>query len=139
MKSMFQMMKDIFSMPFPWNVWVMVLALVNLSGGIYYLASLEGKVAIGAMIGAALCMQYIYVKYGFVRLLGLGHIIFWLPQIALYIWTLSTSPMQSMAAGFAAWLVTIIVLNGFSLILDLRDVVLYYLGDRRPMKVLQPH
>ena len=113
--------KEINGMKFPWNVWTNFLLLVNLVGGLIFITTKEGQFAILSIISAFIIMLAIYSKKGFVKLLGLGHIA-WVPLIVLFILTL----MEGNAHGiFKAWLIAIIVLNGFSLILDTADVLKY--------------
>lgn len=69
-----------------------------------------------------------YVKRGFVRLLGLGHLIAWVPQIVWYIQMVGDA-----AVWFRYWLISIIIVNGLSLVIDFVDVVRYSLGDRQPL------
>lgn len=64
---MLSLMRRIFGMPFPWNIWVMLLGFVNLGGGLFFFSTLEGKFALGSMVGAMIVMQIVYSKYGFVR------------------------------------------------------------------------
>lgn len=130
MKSMIQLNKQIFTMKFPWNLWVGVLALVNMVGGLVYIRTPEGQMALACLMLAFLIMWGIYVKKGFVRLLGLGHLIAWTPQVVWY----AQVVLQGNAAGwFLYWLMSVIVVNGLSLVIDFVDVVRYSLGEKQPM------
>lgn len=122
-----KLMKRIGGMRFPWNLWVTLLGTVNLGGGIYYWSRIEGKTAIAAMTGAFVIMTVIYRQRGFVRLLGLGHIVAWVPLLALL--AISLSDTDSTGA-FRAWLWTVIGFNGVSLVIDVADVVRYMRGER---------
>lgn len=125
---MLSLMRRIFGMPFPWNIWVMLLGFVNLGGGLFFFSTLEGKFALGSMVGAMIVMQIVYSKYGFVRLLGLGHILFWLPFLAWSICRLrSWSDLQS---EFRLWLLLVSTMNAFSLLIDAMDVWRYVKGER---------
>ena len=130
MKSMIQLNKQIFAMKFPWNLWVGVLALVNMVGGLVYIRTPEGQMALACLMLAFLIMCGIYVKKGFVRLLGLGHLIAWTPQVVWY----AQVVLQGNAEGwFMYWLMSVIVVNGLSLVIDFVDVVRYSLGEKQPM------
>ena len=85
MKSMIQMMIDIFSVKFPWNLWVSIMVIVNMLGGLYFIGTPQGKAALGALMGASVVMNLIYRKHGLVRLTGLAHIIFWTPTSCLFL------------------------------------------------------
>ncbi|MGE3534895.1 MAG: hypothetical protein AB7H48_08695 [Parachlamydiales bacterium] len=128
---MLSLMQRIFCMPFPWNVWVMLLGLVNMVGGIYFFATLEGKFALAAMMGAMMVMWVIYAKYGFVRLLGLGHILFWVPFL---IWSvLRLRSWNDLPTDFRFWLVLVSILNSLSLVVDFIDVWRYAKGEKKDM------
>ena len=128
MKSFIDLNIKIFGMKFPWNFWAGLLALVNLGGGIIFFQTAEGKLALICMMAAFLIMWAIYVKKGFVRLLGLGHLIAWTPQMAFY-----SQSVQVTAGWFQYWIASVLVLNGISMVIDLADVVRYSLGARQPM------
>lgn len=125
---MIRFMGKIMKIPFPWNIWVMLLGMVNLLGGLYFISFLEGKMAIAAMMGAFMVMYIIYLKLGFVRLLGLGHILTWTPFVFLCVYRLileSSSPPE-----FRIWLISVSALNSFSLLLDFIDFFKYISGER---------
>ena len=117
-------------MRFPWNLWVMILAGVNLLGPILFWKTLEGKVALVAMMGAMAIMVVIHKKVGFVRLLGLGHLLVWIPFLVICIWRLSLPGTED---TFRLWLISVSVLNGASLVLDAVDVWRYLGGDREEL------
>lgn len=127
---MYLMMKKIFLMPLPWNLWVMALGLVNLLGGLYFFQGLEGKMALVAMMGAMLVMLMIFKNCGFVRLMGLGHIIFWTPFLFFSLWRISSGQLPN---DLKAWLTLVSVFNGTSLVLDFWDLTRYLKGERAEM------
>lgn len=114
-------------MPFPWNLWVMVLSMINLFGGIYFFSHLEGKMALIAMMGAMLVMHFIYKKRGFVRLMGLGHILFWTPFLFVSMLRLKSGGLPG---DFKVWLILVSSLNGISLLIDFWDLGRYLNGER---------
>ena len=128
MKSFIEFNKKIFGMRFPWNLWMGILILVNIGGGLFFIRTMEGQLALACMMVSFLIMWGIYVRKGFVRLLGLGHLIAWIPQMVFYI------QMVDKAAGvFQYWIISVLVVNGISLLIDFVDVVRYSLGDRQPI------
>lgn len=130
MKSMIQFNKRIFGMKFPWNLWVGLLAGVNMVGGVVFIRTMEGRLALACLMLAFMIMWGIYVQKGFVRLLGLGHLIAWTPQVVWYTHVV----LEGSAAGwFLYWLIAVLVVNGISLVIDFVDVVRYTLGDTQPM------
>jgi hypothetical protein len=123
-----KLMIRILSMPFPWNAWVMLLAVVNIAGAIFFFEQFEAKFAVIGMLGSMLVMQVVYAKFGFVRLLGLGHIVFWVPFVGWNIFRLAGG--ESMPPNFRIWLVVVSLFNTASLLIDLGDVVRYFKGER---------
>jgi len=128
---MLKLMSRIMHMRFPWNIWVGILGLVNMAGGIYFIHTVEGKLALGCLLGAFLIMQVIFNKFGFVRLLGLGHILAWVPFVAFIGWRLwSKAPLES---NFRNWLVVVLIVNGISLVFDFADVYRFVKGENSEM------
>lgn len=124
---MISLMTRIMKMRFPWNLWVMILAGVNLLGPILFWKTLEGKMALVAMMGAVAIMAVIHRKFGFVRLLGVGHLVTWTPLLAICFWRLSLPGAED---AFRLWLIFVSIFNGASLVLDAVDVWRYLGGDR---------
>lgn len=125
-----QLMSRILHMPFPWNLWVMILGGVNCIGGLYFFQFTEGKFAIGAMMGAMVVMLLIFNRFGFVRLLGLGHILFWIPFLAWSVWRFQ---FNFESEQLKWWLVTVNVFNGASLLIDFADVWRFARGETEKM------
>lgn len=122
--------KHILAMRFPWNLWVGLLGLVNIGGGLFFIQRLEGLLTLAAMAGAFVVMLLIYRKCGFVRLLGLGHILFWIPLVVRFAWVLAA---ENSSGAFQIWALSLLTVNGASLIIDLVDVWRYFRGERSPL------
>ena len=121
-------MKAMLKLPRPWVVWVGLLMTVNMLAPLFFMTTLEGKVVLGTMMASAGCMTYIFAQKGFVRLLGLGHVL-WIPLI---LWLLGRVDIATPDTGLEAWVFTVIILNGLSLVIDTVDVVRYLRGERQP-------
>jgi hypothetical protein len=84
-------------------------------------------ITIAASIIAGLGVSWIFDKYGYVKILGLPHIILWTPQ-AVYLYR------QIKRQDMPVWpkRITIVVLAMFmvSLVFDYIDVARYILGER---------
>jgi hypothetical protein len=132
MTIMLNFMKSMLKMPRPWVVWVSLLMALNMLFPLFFLTTLEAKVVLTTMMASAGLMTCIYAQKGFVRLLGLGHIL-WVPLIA---WLLGRVDIWNPHTGFEQWVVSVIILNGLSLVIDLLDVVRYFEGDRQPTVTL---
>jgi hypothetical protein len=122
-------MKSVFSMKAPWPLWVGLLMALNMVGPLFFIHTLEAKAVLVSTMAGAMLMMLIFSGYGFVRLLGMGHI-FWIP---LVIWLGLRIPELTLDTPFAIWLVSVVGFNCLSLVMDVLDVSLYFLGDRKPL------
>jgi len=75
-------------------------------------------------------MGGLFHKYGYTRILGLSHVIFWTPLLA-YLWkSRNKNPERKITGIFVKCAIAIIFI---SLLFDYTDVVRYLLGDRAVM------
>lgn len=81
-------------------------------------------VAVGVM------MNWMYAKVGYVRLLGLPHLIFWAP---VYFWILARFHRDAYSGAFKYYVFFYLVIVGTSLIVDTSDLIRYLLGDHQPL------
>jgi hypothetical protein len=117
------------SLGWPWQLWVALVAAVNMIPGLVYFARPEGKILLIAMAFAFVLMLLIVRAKGFVRLLGLGHLLAWGPMLP---WLWGRLQEAGTASGLGRWLLAVIVVDGISLVIDLIDVGRYASGDRAP-------
>jgi hypothetical protein len=75
---------------------------------------------------AAAIMNWMYGEFGYVRLLGLAHLIAWLP---VYAWIVTRRSGIGLQSVFGKYIHTYLVVAGLSLIIDLIDVIRYLSGD----------
>lgn len=85
---------------------------------------------LAANIGSALGVTWLYGQMGYVKLLGLPHVVFWTP-VAFYLWSVQG---RAEVPAIARWIIrvalaTIVV----SLVFDYIDVARYVLGERAPL------
>ena len=132
MNIMVNFFKTILLMPKPWVVWVALLMTVNMAVPIFFIHQLEAQVVLATMIASAALMMAIFQHKGFVRLLGLGHVL-WIPMI---FWLSERIDFASVPTWFDQWILSVIVLNGLSLLIDGVDVIHYAKGDRAPTLTL---
>ena len=142
--------KAVFSMPGPIVVWVMFLFSVNLIPALIFIETLEARVVLGGLVAGAILQTWIFSKKGFVRLLGLGHVL-WLPMVVwlgyrtLFLCLRSHRrpwkslclrshrqresrhrvPLADPGSLFA-------YVNSLSLAIDTIDVIRYVRGNRKP-------
>jgi len=102
--------------------------MINFVGGVIFFTTFEGKFALISMIGAMVIMTFIYAKHGFVRLLGLGHILFWLPF--MYFCLIQIKNWSLLDSAFRLWLLVVTLFNGVSLVLDFVDVFRFLKGEK---------
>jgi hypothetical protein len=132
MKTMIRFMKTMMLMPKPWLAWLCVLVFANMLLPLYFIHTLEAKVVLIASICSMTIMTAVFSVKGFVRLLGIGHIP-WIPMIP---WLFTRLENTSFDNLFGYWIVTLIVLNIISLIIDAIDVMRYIRGERGPQLML---
>lgn len=118
--------RAVFKMPIPWRIWLMLLMAVNMIVPVFFLDRIEARVVLITMIVSATLMMAMTGKFGFTRILGLGHVL-WIPLL-LYLWTtLGEHPADE---PFGLWIRLVMVLNSLSLVIDTVDVMRYIRGDR---------
>lgn len=111
-----------------------VIVWVNFMVAILALAipfSFSYREARWILIGSVLGMIGTIVAYslfGFTRLLGLGHIIFWTPTL-IYIITVRGRKTYNKTL-FSRWLIVAAIVMGVSLMFDVIDLLRWILGDR---------
>ena len=90
---------------------------------------IAGVITIVASVLSGILTQLMFNAMGYVKLLGLPHIIAWVPVIYL----LLRVRKQDATPNIARWIIVVIVgLMGISLVFDVNDVVRYVLGEREP-------
>lgn len=128
MNVMFRFMRTMFANGIVLAVWISLLLGANMLVPFIVITTAEGQlVLVSALAGAATQLAIFRVK-GFVRLLGVGHV-YWLPLLPWLATRLEGSPGWDL---FSLWIVFVIVLNGVSLVIDVRDVWRYVGGERTP-------
>lgn len=80
-------------------------------------------------------MQWLYGELGYVRLLGLPHVLFWTP-LAIYLFLRLRNPAIVTPFRQVMWLLLITI--AVSLVFDYADVVRYLLGETDPTLAASP-
>jgi hypothetical protein len=96
-------------------VWVFYLMLINMASVIYWSEPLAKLIFITFMISAMLMMG-LYSRFGFEKVLGLGHI-FWVPLLVYVLIVLPT-----FESSFKIYLVVFSISIAISLAFDIIDV-----------------
>lgn len=116
------------------QLWVLVLVVTNLAAVFFvankstdgWKARTEPIAIIIGFVAAAVIMNWMYGEYGYVRLLGLAHLIGWLP---VYVWIVTRRSGIGFESLFGKYIHTYLLVAGISLVIDLIDVVRYLVGD----------
>ncbi|KMP11761.1 hypothetical protein UZ36_03285 [Candidatus Nitromaritima sp. SCGC AAA799-C22] len=127
MKLMLSFVKTMFRMPLPWALWVGSLMAVNMMGPLLFIDRIEAQVVLAATMAGGAIMMGVYSTQRYVRLLGIGHIL-WVPMVP---W-LATRDALAMDTPYGLWLLAVVVMDGFSLVVDFADVMRYVKGEREP-------
>ena len=126
MNAFIKLNKGLFKMSLPWKLWLSLLVAANLFVPMFYFQQLEAQIVLGTMAAHLALMTYLTSRFGFTRILGLGHI-FWIPLLGFLLTRLGNIPAGD---AYGAWLRALIVLNSVSLVIDAVDVIRYIAGDR---------
>ena len=127
MKVMLHFPRHILEMPIHWQLWIALLFLTNMAA-VFFLPRVEASVVLAGLFVGALRQMVIFARFGFVRLLGLGHF-HWFVMIAWLVNRLASIRGEGL---FYNWVVAVITLCGLSLVIDTVDVVRYLRGERKP-------
>ena len=82
-----------------------------MAGPLFFIHTLGAKVVLGSTLAGAMLMMFIFSRYGFVRLVGLGHIL-WIP---LVIWLGTRTSEMALDTPFGIWLALVLGANIASL------------------------
>ncbi len=117
----------IMAQPLWLQAWVGWMVLVNFGGAVVFIKRPEAKWVLAAIISAALFMEYLFGQFGYQRILGLAHVVFWTP-LMIYLWARRSQWALSSLSG--KWLAVVFVTDLTSLVIDYIDVVRYLMGER---------
>lgn len=113
-----------------WVFWLVIGAFVLPLGLLIWRRTrIAGIATIAASVVAGMSVDWIFGQLGYVRLLGLPHIVFWTP-VAIYLFLLQRDP--GVPARAALLIRVILATITISLAFDVTDVLRYALGDRAP-------
>lgn len=131
LKVMIDFTSTMFLFPVHWRLWLALLFSANFIAPLFFLGSLEGWVVLATGMIAAVLEMIIFARLGFVRLVGLGHIVWF--GLVPWLWMRLD---DNAPAALRYWAFAVIVLNSLSLVIDVVDVARYLLGEREPHLVL---
>ena len=114
--------------------WLVPLVLTNLVAVLFivgrkagqWIFRIEALSIIVSFMLAAQIMEWIYGELGYVRLLGVGHLVGWTPA---YLWIWSRRKHHDPATTlFGKYLLVYLLMNGISLVIDFIDMIRYFVG-----------
>ena len=120
------------------QIWVGLLGLANLGALLFVLVKQDDKwrprketlAILASFMLAGAFMEWLYHQVGYVRLLGLPHLVFWTP---VYAWLLLRYRKGDFSGLFKHYLLFYLIIAGISLVIDSVDVIRYLLGDHTPL------
>jgi hypothetical protein len=116
------------------QVWVWWMVLVTVVAIVALLFSRptrrDAAILLVVTVANTLFMQWLFAELGFVRLLGLSHVIFWTP-LAVYLWLRLNN--EAIKTPFRQVIWVLLATISASLVFDYVDVARYLLGARAPL------
>ncbi len=116
-------------------IWVMWMGIINVAAVLFLIRRTDGKFRIGHIEAVAILatmgvmatfMGWLFDQVGYVRLLGLPHMLFWTP-LAIYLWKRLNHHSQT--SVFGIYLRVLLATITISLVIDYIDVGRYLAGD----------
>ncbi|MFU8814365.1 MAG: hypothetical protein ACNA7W_03405 [Pseudomonadales bacterium] len=114
--------------------WVMLLVLVHVAALAFAMHRERGRwrvrmppiAIVVSFVAAAVVMNWLFEQVGYVRLLGLGHLLAWTP---VYLWILLQRRRFDAHTAYGKYIAAYLVIAGISLVIDAADVLRYLAGD----------
>ncbi len=119
MRNPFRFFVELIQQPVWIPVWVLILMIVNVAS-VGFWNEFLAKVIFAAFMLSAMLMMGLYSRFGFEKVLGMGHIL-WLP---LLIYVLMEIPAGS--DTFKGYLIVWSIFTVLSLVFDVVDVWKYF-------------
>lgn len=116
------------------QAWVAVLVVTHLAALLFAVGRRERRwfvrpealAIVAAFLAAGLFMGWLYDQVGYVRLLGLAHLLCWGP---VWLWILSRRRAIGTDSLFGKYILVYLAVAGVSLAIDAVDVVRHLVGD----------
>jgi hypothetical protein len=115
-----------------WLNWLMIGAVfLPLVLFVWRPTRIAALLSVLAAVGSGLAVFFMYEKMGYVKLLGLPHVILWTPLVWYYLTLLRRNTVPTIAR-YVMYVVLATIL--ISLAFDYADLVRYILGERAPLE-----
>jgi len=119
MRNPFRFFSELFLQPLWVTVWVFWLMVINVASLLYWSEPLAKIIFVTFMLSAMLMMG-LYSKFGFEKILGLGHVL-WIPLLAYLLIELPT-----VSHDIINYLIILLLSITVSLTFDIVDVWSYF-------------
>jgi hypothetical protein len=119
MRNPFHFFVELMQQSISISVWLLFLMIVNIASVAFW-DELLAKVILITFVLSAIFMMGLYSKFGFEKILGLGHI-FWIPLLVYVL--LET---QAAEGAFKGYLIILSISLTISLVFDIIDVWKYF-------------
>ncbi len=129
MQGFIKFNKGVLRMSWPVKIWLLLLVAANAVAPLFFLQRVEAQAVFAAMMIGATLMSLLTARFGFTRILGLGHIL-WIPLVGWLAFRLGQIPADD---AFGMWIRGVMLLNTVSLVIDAVDVFRYAAGDRQKL------
>lgn len=110
---------DLLKRPLYETIWVFYMMIINMAA-VFFWEELLAKIIVGTFLLSSMLMMGLYSKFGFTKILGLGHIL-WIPLIAYLM-----IKIQETESLFYQYVVVLTITILISLAIDIFDVLSYF-------------
>jgi len=121
------MLDHILDEPLWLELWIFWMVILN-SASIFFLRRAEARWTLAAWLGNLFTMNRLFEVFGYTRILGLSHVLWWTPLV-VYLFRRRASFGEGAFGGWARWLALTLAA---SLVVDYLDVARWALGERGP-------
>lgn len=112
-----------------WRVWIYWMMFINIIALPFAFTRSEARVILVAFFLAAVFMMWLAGAYGYERILGLAHVVFWTPLV-IYLIARYRNGDVPRTSLYGRYVLVVILTNTASLVIDYVDVARYLLGER---------
>ena len=129
MQAFLRFNKGVLKSPVLVQLWLVLLVAANMVIPMFFMGRLEARVIFGTMLVSATLMTLLTARFGFTRILGLGHLL-WIPLLGWLAFRMGQNPANDF---YGFWLRGVILVNALSLVIDTVDVIRYFSGERNEL------
>ena len=123
MKNPFGFFAELMQQPVWISIWLLFLMIVNVASVAFWNEPLA-KIILITFIISALLMMGLYSRFGFEKILGMGHIL-WIPLLAYLLMEIPATE-----GTFKGYLIILLISITTSLVFDIVDVWKYFTGQK---------